>query len=161
MMMLRRMMVHRPLIQQISGFVISTAIGTLLFFIVFDLVFSWFQTWVMFSSKPESAFPYAYALAYLLSVVWQHALNRKLIPSNAIEPFIPSLVKAYVIYSVSLLSSCLLGLILVPLLQLGPNAAALLTLGSSGLINFVLISQAKHLSRLMFSSKKKERDSFV
>jgi len=70
-------------------------------------------------------------------------------------------VKAYVIYSVSLLSSCLLGLILVPLLQLGPNAAALLTLGSSGLINFVLISQAKHLSRLMFSSKKKERDSVV
>lgn len=127
-------------------FLLSTFLGTILFFIVFELLYV-VNSYNLENS--DNAFTLSYTGAYFISVIWQHALNRYLVFKEMEKnvPYCFSLMQAYVIYSCSLISVSLLGLILFRFIT-NHHIVACITLPASGIFNYYSFNYCfKHSNR--------------
>jgi len=131
-----------PDAQQKFAFTVSSLLGTLLFFLLFKIFHAVFLARRFFDPplSQSRAFAFAYCISYLLSVVWQHVLNRTFVfPENNEDSFFDSLLSTYLVYGISLLLASLLSIILITIIQINPGLVFWLTLPLNGVSNFYLL----------------------
>lgn len=116
-------------------FVLSSLLGTTFFFILFEAVFR-VATYNL-SLHSEQLFTISYVTAYLISILYQHLLNRMLVFRAA--PYCASLCHTYFVYSISLVILTTLGAILIRIAQVNPRFIACGTLPASGVLNYYLL----------------------
>ena len=131
-------------------FLCSSLAGTVLFFVLFECLHR-INSYNL--ERAETAFTLSYIGAYLVSIVWQHALNRYFLFSNT--PYCSSLLHTYLVYSVSLLTMALAGNAIVRIFRLPARVVALITVLGSGFLNYHLLT--KCLSNGEGSSQSKQR----
>lgn len=123
-------------------FTMATLLGTLTFLVLFECFYR-LNSYTL--EAAETVFSVSYVAAYLISIVWQHALNRWLIHSFAAAPYWASLGQTYIVYSLSLAVMASAGAILISFLAISPRLVTLLTLPSSGVLNYYLLTFAMRL----------------
>ena len=88
------------------------------------------------SKTSTTIFLVSYVVSYMVSIAWQHVINRALVESLRTQTFCPALVQAYVVYSLSLCGVIAMSLVLVTQLHISPQAAAILLIAPSGILNY-------------------------
>jgi len=124
------------------NFALSTMIGTLLFYIMFECVHFMIHlhiTLLFRSPKPSLTFALSYALSYLTSVIWQHMLNRWLVFPAANDDFCESLLQTYVVYGCSLIGTSIIGSAIISITNISPEIVLFITLPLAGLSNYFLL----------------------
>eukprot|EP00455_Lapot_gusevi_P005340 TRINITY_DN1227_c0_g1_i2.p1 TRINITY_DN1227_c0_g1~~TRINITY_DN1227_c0_g1_i2.p1 ORF type:complete len:213 (+),score=29.13 TRINITY_DN1227_c0_g1_i2:33-641(+) len=124
-------------IQDKVMFGVSTILGSLIFFILFLAISS---ILAIYLDRADSVFVLSYLFSYLTSIFWQFALNRHFLIGLDHLPFCSSLMQTYVLYSASLVSVSLFGVMLVNFFEMSPGISSLVTLPASGLLNYYLLS---------------------
>jgi len=117
-------------------FVIATLLGTLLFFILFEALYR-FSYYSM--EHIQTAFTVSYMSAYLISIIWQHALNRCLLPSFSYNSYWTSLLQTYVVYSFSLGMMTVIGAAAIRWFAFHPRTVTAISLPSSGVLNYLAL----------------------
>jgi hypothetical protein len=147
-------------------FAISNILGSGLFLLLFQFVYSW--SVLRFSSK-DKAFSASYAISYFASIFWQHMLNQCLTSdsssiANASSPqrpsyielslcccssftirlfnppaFCVSLARSYLVYCTTLLLCSVLGSIFVGLFHLTASTTTILMLPLGGALNYFML----------------------
>ena len=79
----------------------------------------------------------SYAGAYLISIVWQHGLNRYFVFPTA--PYCTSLLHTYLIYSFSFALMTVCGTFAITAYHVPPRLVTVMTLPVSGLFNYYLL----------------------
>jgi len=131
-----------PDVQQQILFSISTLIGTVVFYFIFECVHFFIKLQIFIFpriSAPSYTFGIAYSLSYLISVVYQHALNRYLVFTPE-DSFCESLLQTYVVYGVSLVGTSIVGSVIMSMTGIKPELVLTITLPLSGLSNYLLLS---------------------
>jgi hypothetical protein len=116
-------------------FVVSSLLGTAFFFILFESFMRVSGYYLSFNE--EQIFTLSYVAAYLISILYQHMLNRVLIFRNA--PYCSSLCHTYFVYSISLVILTTVGAVLIRVAHINPRVIACFTLPSSGVLNYALL----------------------
>jgi len=104
---------------------ISNIIGTVLFFVLFECI-TFVNSYYLESA--DTLFTLSYVLSYMISIVWQHGLNRWLVFSST--PYWSTLFQTYIIYSFSLAFMAFARAMLINLTDLSPRVVSCLTLPS-------------------------------
>ena len=117
-------------------FFASSLLGSLFFFVLFEAMFR-VTAYHLSTITEESLFMFSYVIAYLISILYQHALNRLLIFRAA--PYCSSLCHTYAVYSISLAVLTTVGACLIRLLHVNPRLIACITLPASGVLNYYLL----------------------
>lgn len=125
-----------PEVQQKIAFAFSTFLGTLCFLGLFQCLFAAFTRILELASY---AFGLAYCIAYLMSVIWQHVLNRWLVFQQMGDSFCETLMQTYLIYGFTLLCSSIVSAGLFSFGGIHPQVVLLITLPLSGIGNFFLL----------------------
>jgi len=120
--------------QQRIMFCFSTILGTMLFFALFECLY---RISIHNLEEAESAFVLSYAGAYLISIVWQHGLNRYFVFSSV--PYCTSLFHTYLIYTASFALMTVTGTFLITHFHIKPRLVTLGTLPVSGFFNYYLL----------------------
>jgi len=132
-----------PEVQQQILFSLSTLIGTVVFYIIFECVHFFIKLQVFMFPRliaaPSYTFGIAYSLSYLISVLYQHALNRYLVFTPS-DTFCESLLQTYVVYGISLVGTSIIGSVIMSITGMTPELVLTITLPLSGLSNYVLLS---------------------
>lgn len=119
-------------------FFLSTIVGTALFFILFECLYAVIAYNLELASRNETAFVLSYTGAYVVSIVWQHALNRYLVfPAGS---YCVSLVHTYLIYSFSYAVVASLGTLILKNSTIHPRSVTFITLPFSGVINYYFLA---------------------
>lgn len=118
-------------VRQFLLFVLSSTIGTLLFYMLYTLLY---MTLPFQTLKPTVC----WMLGYLFSIWWQHALHRWLVFRFAV-PYWKSLLKTYLVYLVSFFLSSCLNVIMVDYMHMEHRAAWLLGLIFTGILSYFSI----------------------
>jgi len=118
-------------------FIVSNVLlGALIFFIVFGIFLMVAEH--IYSTK-ELAFSMTYIISYLLSVLWQHRLNRCLVLKNPGSRYCSGLLQSYLIYSSSLFVTSMMGTYLIKNAGVSPRNVTFLTLSVGGVVNYLLL----------------------
>lgn len=125
---------HPTQMQERMMFMFSTMLGTTLFFILFECLY---RISIYNLEEAESAFVLSYAGAYLISIVWQHGLNRYFVFPSA--PYCQSLFHTYLIYSASFAIMTICGTFLITHFHIPPRLVTLGTLPISGVFNYYFL----------------------
>jgi hypothetical protein len=125
--------------QQWLWFNVSGAIGTVLFYLVYEALNHGITAYGVF--EPTSAAPAAWFFGYMLSIVWQHALHRWLVFGSS-GNYCRSLFYTYVSYGLSIFLSSLANRFMVQQLALPHRLAWVLSLLATGVINFFTLREA-------------------
>ncbi len=120
-------------------FLLSGSIGTVLFYGVYEGLHYVLQTLVG-TLGASMLVSLAWAISYLLSIVWQHALHRLLVFGSR-GNYVKSLVATYIAYSLSLVLSSLLSYLLSAV-GMPYQLVWLLSLGATGVFNFFAVRDA-------------------
>jgi len=149
-----------PDVQQQILFSISTLLGTVVFYFIFECVHFFIKLQIFIFpriSAPSYAFGIAYGLSYLISVVYQHALNRYLVFTPT-DTFCESLLQTYVVYGVSLVGTSIIGSVIISLTGIQPELVLTITLPLSGLSNYLLLSMINTTGSSTLSSRRTDTD---
>jgi len=119
----------------------ATLLGTATFLVLFECLYR-INSYNL--ERAETVFSVSYASAYLLSIIWQHSLNRWCVSSFSATPYWASLCQTYLVYSMSLTLMSFAGAVLVSSLSLSPRLVTLFTLPTSGVLNYYLLRWALH-----------------
>ncbi|KAJ9464357.1 hypothetical protein DIPPA_15989 [Diplonema papillatum] len=121
---------------EIVRFALSGAIGTLLDYLAYKLLYD------------ANVFPYyratlSWAVAYAISVVWQHTLHAMFV-FGGFGPtgYCKSLFSMYIAYSGSILFSPVINWTLVEYGKLDHDHAWILTLMITGIVNYIVLSRS-------------------
>lgn len=133
-------------------FLVSTLVGTALFLALFEFLYI---ITLYHLEQVDAAFVLSYTGAYLVSIVWQHALNRYLVfPSGS---YCVSLLHTYLIYSLSYAVVATLGTLLLKMTTIHPRTVTALTLPLSGAINYYFLSTCLETSNRPVSRPKAQK----
>jgi len=149
-----------PDVQQQILFSISTLLGTVVFYFIFECVHFFIKLQIFIFpriSAPSYAFGIAYGLSYLISVVYQHALNRYLVFTPT-DTFCESLLQTYVVYGVSLVGTSIIGSVIMSMTGIKPELVLTITLPLSGLSNYLLLSMLNTTGSSTLSSRRTDTD---
>lgn len=117
-------------------FSLSTTIGTILFFSMYLILFQFTE----FLLEDEgSAYVVSYVFSYLVSVVWQHGLNRWLVRWSTATPYWETLFQTYVVYGLTLILTMLMGVAVMHFYPISPHYLIVLTCLSSGTSNYYML----------------------
>jgi len=116
-------------------FAVSSILGSGFFFLLFESFFRLLS--YNLDLDPGTTFTVSYTVAYLVSILYQHMLNRLLVFQTA--PYCSSLCHTYAVYSISLVLLTALGAALISALHAPPRVVACVTLPVSGFANFYLL----------------------
>merc|ERR1719229_145761 len=104
-------------------------------------------------AAPSYTFGIAYSLSYLISVLYQHALNRYLVFTPS-DTFCESLLQTYVVYGVSLVGTSIIGSVIMSLTKCRAELILIITLPLSGLSNYLLLSTLNTSGTSTLSSRR-------
>lgn len=108
-------------------FNVSGLIGTGLFYALYEALFS------VYPSASN-----CWALSYMISIIWQHALHRYLVFGGS-GNYWSTLLWSYVVYSASIILSTVCIQILVEYLSFGHQLAWIISLLFTGVINYFAV----------------------
>lgn len=149
-----------PDVQQQILFSISTLLGTVVFYFIFECVHFFIKLQIFIFpriSAPSYTFGIAYSLSYLISVVYQHALNRYLVFTPH-DTFCESLLQTYVVYGVSLVGTSIIGSVIMSMTGIKPELVLTITLPLSGLSNYLLLSTLNTTGSSTLLSRRTDTD---
>ena len=86
----------------------------------------------------DTIFLYSYTISYLISIIWQHAINRIMLSqySNDNIGYCSSLLHTYTVYSASLALVSLFGSLAIRYLYAPATLIALISIPFAGVINY-------------------------
>jgi hypothetical protein len=116
-------------------FAFASLIGTGLFMILFECFYRLLA--YNLDLDDSTTFTVSYVVAYLISILYQHLLNRLLVFAQA--PYCSSLCHTYAVYSISLVLLTVIGATFIRALHVSPRLIACITLPASGIVNFTLL----------------------
>eukprot|EP01083_Nonionella_stella_P076242 207659_1 len=125
-------------------FLASTIIGTILFAFVYHSFFIFTNGYF---EDIQLAFSLSYLISYFISVIWQHALNRWLVPWTNSVPYWRSLGETYLVYGITVVVSWFFGALLIQLFHMPQQFVIILTLLASGLCNYYLLRRCFQIER--------------
>lgn len=122
-------------------FTISSIIGTILFLLLYESIHSLLIYSIELNTTGDTTFLLSYTISYLISIVWQHELNRILLQSvNNNQPtsmnYCISLLHTYTVYSASLLCVSLFGSLAIRYLDAPTRLITFLSIPFAGCINY-------------------------
>ena len=112
---------------------LSSSIGSVFFYLLYETAF-------LHAPIDHHRATFAWSLSYFISIFWQNALHRWLV-FGAVGSFSKSLLVNYAVYTVSLFLSTTLVDILTVQYEAGHRLAYATALGTTGILNFVVLSQ--------------------
>jgi len=123
---------------QYPRFAISGLIGTVLFYLLYKLVF-------IFNPIEWHHAAVSWTISYLCSIIWQHWLHQTLVfytarGSSSMTSYLKELGLTYVSYSAGIVLSHFTMVLLVDILQFDYQLAWLFTLSFTGVVNYVFLS---------------------
>jgi len=119
-------------------FLLSSLLGTCFFFVLFEALYR-VCSYQLSVQEASNVFTLAYVCAYVVSIGYQHFLNRLLIFRFQSAPYCSSLMHTYFVYSISLCFLTIIGALLIRLAGVNPRLIACVTLPASGALNYYLL----------------------
>eukprot|EP00474_Spongospora_subterranea_P011236 CRZ11694.1 hypothetical protein [Spongospora subterranea] len=116
----------------------STALGTILFLLLCESLLRIIS--LAFVISQNYAFIASYIISYILSILWQHSLNRLLIPNNHKDkPYCHQFSHTFMAYFISLLLSALIGGLLLSISAMQSHIISMITLTIGGICSFKIL----------------------
>lgn len=122
--------------KQVFLFNLSGAIGTVLFYFLYEFILHALVPNFFGSMKAS----FAWTISYIVSIIWQHALHRYIVFGTKTS-YLKSLIGTYASYFVSIIFSHFF-MMFLEWCSVGSRMAWMINIGLTGILNYFLVKKA-------------------